>query len=307
MIGRRTQLSRDVLTATQFRGSRLATHLLAGALTAILVGCFAGGPGAAAASAQTPDSNSAPLTANAIASSLTDAGYAQGDVPAAHSDGNSALANAAVDVPRDGSDPIRAGNTEVSVPDASGQTARRLDNNTVAYQDGPSATVVQPTSAGETQILRVSNDPQVAREFVVDVASQGDLTINALGGVDITRDGQLVGEIRPPRATLNGEPLATRFVIDGTQVKQVTDVPSGATGTVILDHWFGSYLGCITGVGVPLGSAAALIAWAGPETLWVWVTRGSVKYRAGGPPIVSTIIKKYGHAVYNACRRFMNS
>jgi hypothetical protein len=281
----------------------ISTHRV---LVAVVVaGLFAVAPQARADG--TGGSDDAPISARGITQSVADAGYSQGDAPASHADGDSALVSPTIDVPRDGSDTLRAGATEVTIPAAAGDTAQRIDSNTVAYRDGAAATVVQPTADGDTQILRVTKDVQSAPEFVVDVASSGDLTINTDGGVDITRDGRLVGEIRPPRATLDGQPLATRFVIDGTQVKQVTDVPDGATGTVVLDHWFGSYLGCITGVGVPLGVAIVAVPYLTYETVWTWVTRWSVRYRPGGPPIVASIIRQYGRAVYNSCRRFMAS
>lgn len=310
MIGRRTP-SPELALEARGRGSLRANGGRTWIVAAVIVGSLVATPAAAIASDGLPEGSETPLTATGIVGSLADAGYTQGNVPRMRADGDSAIANRVVDVPRDGDEPMRVGSLEVSLPDAAGQTAQRLDGNTAAYRDGDSATVIQPTATRETQVLRVTNDPQSAREFVVDVASQGDLAINAQGGIDITRDGQLVNEIKPPRATLNGTALATRFVIDGTQVKQVTDVPEDARGTLVLDHWFGSYLGCITGIGVPIGAAIVFVDVVGTAAIWVWVTRKVVTYRPGGPPgvgtLVTMVLKRYGQAVYNSCRRYMNS
>jgi len=262
------------------------------------------------------------VTATDVATAVQDTGLtAQSNDVHTTSDANSAAVSTTdgttVDVPKDAADGVGITSNDGAtltvtppVADASG-TGKVVADGVVAYpsKDG-SATAVQATDNGGVRMLTVIDnaDAPTRYPYNVSVPDGGSIKLNDDGSaVVFDGSGQPIASVAPPWATdANGNAVPTHFEVnaDGTTLTQVIDHnANGVAYPVTADPFWStlwSFVGCITGVGAPIGMAFVIAAL--PAT-WPAIFGWAANQSANGDRAIITYVTK----VHNACRRFMRS
>ncbi|HEU5187247.1 MAG TPA: hypothetical protein VFT87_01965, partial [Candidatus Saccharimonadales bacterium] len=226
------------------------------------------------------------------------------------------VAGSTVDIPKDPEQGVTFGaeagtKIEIDLPSAENAgTAKTVANGVVAYDSGNgSANAVQATEDGGVRMLTVIDNPNAPTtyDYKVTVPNGGKIELTEDGGaIVLDRNDQPISTINTPWAKdANEMPIKTWFTTDGqTLTQHVQHNVPGVVYPVTADPWwknrFWSYVGCITGVGVPIG--LALVIAALPPT-WPALYSWGVGQGMNGNRAVNSYIFK----VYNACGRFINS
>ncbi|MEA5358739.1 hypothetical protein VA596_04265 [Amycolatopsis sp., V23-08] len=197
---------------------------------------------------------------------------------------------------------------ELPNADAAGN-GTQVAPGTVAYpsSDG-AANAVQATEDGGARMLTVIDSARAPEQFPykVDIPGGGHIEL-ADGGTAMVVDGSegLVLAVQAPWAKdANGVAVPTQFSVspDGQQLIQtVSHRSANVTYPVTADPSFwrglGNYLGCIIGVGVPIGAAFVIAAL--PQS-WPFVISWAYQQSAQGGRAMIT----YVNWVHDRCRAF---
>lgn len=290
---------------------RTAALTLAAALAAITVGADLAhaDDGVSAADAGSSIEQAAPAVLDGAAAVPTDSSG-----PTAIS---TTVAGTEVIVPTDPAqgivmDTARGPAITIDLPSATrADNAQPVAPGVVAYDNNNgSATVPVVTTDGSLAVHTTITGPEAPTRYSypVTVPGGGRLELTADGGVQVLDgDGALVSAIAPAWAKdANQAPVPTHFEVNGTTLTQVVEhAGSGAVYPVVADpgFWsiFGNYLGCIFGIGVPIGAAIVIASY--PPT-WQAVNRIATGMSASGR--VSGIVT-YARWVRDRCQRFFRS
>ena len=234
------------------------------------------------------------------------------------SDADSAIvattAGATIDVPKDASDGVTLATAggpvlDIQLPNADqAGDAKQVAPGIVAY-DGSngSANAVQTDESGGVRMLTVIDSPKAPTtyDYKVSVPNGGRIELTAGGGaVILSNDSQVLYTVGAPWSKdANGKQIRTWFTTDGTILTQhVAHRVRGVVYPVTADPWwtnrFWSYVGCIAGVGVPIGMAIVI---ASLPATWPALYTWGVNQGMNGNRTINAYVTK----VHNACSRFM--
>jgi hypothetical protein len=190
-----------------------------------------------------------------------------------------------VDVPKDAERGVTFGaeagpKLDITLPNAEAATAaHQVAPGVTGYDAGDGSTsAVQPTEDGGVRMLIIIDNPNAptAYDYKVTVPAGGQITLMPDGGAAVFgAGGETMATVATPWAKdAIGQAVDTYFTTDGqTLTQHVKHMVPGTVYPVTADpFWsvFGSYFGCILGIGVPMG-AAVVIASFPPS--WYWINR----------------------------------
>jgi len=168
-----------------------------------------------------------------------------------------------------------------------------VSNTTVYTQPGQENSIaVQPLSDGSLRTAVSIADANAPKDYSYTLTLPAGVSpvLNDAGGVDLVRtilaDDEVshivVGGLERPWATdANGEPVATRYTVDGNTVTQHVEFSSDSAFPIVADphikwHWYGPGLmfnrtetGRIRNRAAAAALFAAICAFTGPETLGI--------------------------------------
>jgi hypothetical protein len=233
----------------------------------------------------------------------------------ANSAATSTVDGTTVDVPKNASDGVGISTSDgtslsITPPNADSSGAGTpVAAGTVAYpsSDG-AATAVQATNDGGVRMLSVITNAGAPTDYPYNVSVPGGGSIQLVdggGAVVVNSSGQAVVSIGTPwAADATGGAVQTWFTTDGTTLTQhvAHNVPGVAYPVTADPFWsaLGNYLGCIFGVGVPIG--AAIVIASLPAT-WPVIIGWAYRQSANGDRTIISYVTR----VYNFCRRFIRS
>lgn len=217
-----------------------------------------------------------------------------------------------IDIAKDPNDGVTldvTGGTTVSVglPNAEDAgTAKKAADGTVVYpaSDG-SANAVIPTDKGVQMLTTIANSDAPTRyTYPIGLPDGGKVELDGNGVLVLDNDDKIILATSAAWAhDADGVSVPTHFETDGTGITQVVNHTDGNYRYPIVadPFWstFWAYVGCITGVGVPIGTAIVV---ASLPATWPFIYRWAANQSAQGD---RTIIN-YVNRVHSACRRFIN-
>jgi hypothetical protein len=223
---------------------------------------------------------------------------------------NAATAGATVDIPKDASEGVTIGSQngnslDITLPNADKSSdATTVANGVVAYNaNNGSANAVQAENDGSVRMLTVIDNPNAPTtyDYKISVPNGGHIQLTKdQGAVVLSDNGEVISYVQSPWAKdAKGKKIRTWFTTDGlTLTQHVKHNVRGVTYPVVADPWFWDYLGCILGIGVPIG--AALVIYAVPAT-WPALSALMVSSRT------QTNVGKYASWVKDRCTAFIRS
>lgn len=235
-------------------------------------------------------------------------------------DMTSTVSGSSVEIPADPANGVTisaegAAPITINLPGAAQADSAQVIGDTVVYENAAPSTdiAVQATANGGVRQLITIAGPAApsSYDFPVDIPQGGSIVLTDDGGAQIINGDTILAVVAPAWARdTNGGAIPTNFTTDGSTLTQHVSFDENTAFPVTADpFWsmFGSYVACITGVGVPLGAAIAFASYVGLDALYVLAINKSATVRLGGPPIIGSIVRPYARAVYNNCRRFILS
>ncbi|QNA75380.1 hypothetical protein C8250_028945 [Streptomyces sp. So13.3] len=265
------------------------------------------------------------MTASTAATALSDVPglLAASDTVTATTDADSAsissVAGTTLDIPKDAADPVSIGigngpKVSIELPNTeSAGPARTVAPGTVVYPStGGAANAVQATEDGGVRMMTVIDSASAPTDYAYKMSVPGgshvEITADGAAAV-LDQDGQLITAVDPAWAKdANGTAVKTSFSTDGTTLTQHVDhaVPGVAYPVVADPFWniMGNYVGCIFGVGVPVGLAIAIALY--PPS-WSFLIRSAASIGASGRVPAIGAVMWYLNAVHARCAAFIRS
>lgn len=194
----------------------------------------------------------------------------------------------------------------IKLPGAGVARDARAVGDTVVFEAAAPSTdiAVQTTDGGGVrQLLTIAAaDAPTSYASGIEIPGGGSVRLADDGGaIVVDQAGVAVAQVPAPWAKdASGAAVPTHFTADGATLTQHID-HAGATYPVVADPWFWNYMGCITGIGVPIGAAIVIASY--PPSWW------HVQKMASGTLATGRVngIVMYANWVKTRCGAFLRS